>query len=77
MFASIPSFWDFYNESSINDDGKECLRLLNEIISDFDEVKIEREGGEGRGGREKKDKGTMGQERGELLLYCIILLGIE
>ncbi|XP_019850469.1 PREDICTED: adenylate cyclase type 2-like [Amphimedon queenslandica] len=38
MFASIPSFWDFYSESSINDDGKECLRLLNEIISDFDEV---------------------------------------
>jgi class 3 adenylate cyclase len=38
MFASIPNYWEFYSESSINDSGKECLRLLNEIISDFDEL---------------------------------------
>ncbi len=38
MFASIPGFWDFYHETDINSGGKECLRLLNEIIADFDEV---------------------------------------
>ena len=38
MFASIPDFWDFYNESDVNKEGIECLRLLNEIIADFDEV---------------------------------------
>ena len=40
MFASIPNFWAFYNETDINQGGKECLRLLNEIIADFDEVRI-------------------------------------
>lgn len=39
MFASIPGFWEFYNETDIEGTaGKECLRLLNEIIADFDEV---------------------------------------
>lgn len=38
MFASIPNFWEFYYETDINKGGKECLRLLNEIIADFDEV---------------------------------------
>lgn len=38
MFASIPQFKDFYTESSVNGDGLECLRLLNEMIVDFDEV---------------------------------------
>ena len=38
MFASIPDFWEFYYETDINKGGKECLRLLNEIIADFDEV---------------------------------------
>lgn len=38
MFASVPQFKEFYSESSANRDGLECLRLLNEIISDFDEV---------------------------------------
>ena len=46
MFASIPNFWDFYKEDDItwdktdtdNEGGKECLRLLNEIIADFDEL---------------------------------------
>ena len=39
MFASIPGFWEFYNETDINHGGMECLRLLNEIIADFDEVR--------------------------------------
>lgn len=38
MFASVPQFKEFYSESSANNDGLECLRFLNEIISDFDEV---------------------------------------
>lgn len=38
MFASVPQFKEFYSESSANRDGLECLRFLNEIISDFDEV---------------------------------------
>lgn len=38
MFASIPNFSDFYTEESINNGGLECLRILNEIISDFDSV---------------------------------------
>uniref|UniRef100_A0A8C6V5Y8 Adenylate cyclase type 3 n=1 Tax=Naja naja TaxID=35670 RepID=A0A8C6V5Y8_NAJNA len=36
MFASIPNFADFYTEESVNNGGIECLRFLNEIISDFD-----------------------------------------
>ena len=40
MFASIPNFWDFYVEDSITENGRECLRLLNEIIADFDEVRV-------------------------------------
>ncbi|XP_026122244.1 adenylate cyclase type 2-like [Carassius auratus] len=39
MFASVPHFFkEFYNESSVNKDGLECLRFLNEIIADFDEL---------------------------------------
>lgn len=38
MFASIPNFDDFYIELDGNNMGVECLRLLNEIIADFDEV---------------------------------------
>ncbi|KAG1929759.1 adenylate cyclase type 4-like [Pimephales promelas] len=39
MFASVPQFYkEFYNESSVNNNGLECLRFLNEIISDFDEL---------------------------------------
>uniref|UniRef100_A0A6Q2ZGI0 Adenylate cyclase type 1 n=1 Tax=Esox lucius TaxID=8010 RepID=A0A6Q2ZGI0_ESOLU len=37
MFASIPNFNDFYIELDGNNMGVECLRLLNEIIADFDE----------------------------------------
>lgn len=39
MFASIPNFDDFYIELDGNNMGVECLRLLNEIIADFDEVR--------------------------------------
>lgn len=42
MFASIPDFKEFYTESDVNKEGLECLRLLNEIIADFDEVKAAR-----------------------------------
>lgn len=42
LFASVPDFKEFYSESNINHEGLECLRLLNEIIADFDEVKIPR-----------------------------------
>ncbi|KAM3860999.1 adenylate cyclase type 3-like [Diretmus argenteus] len=43
MFASIPNFSDFYTEESINNGGIECLRILNEIISDFDSL-LDRDG---------------------------------
>lgn len=46
MFASLPNFADFYTEESINNGGIECLRFLNEIISDFDAVSRD---GAGRG----------------------------
>ena len=38
MFASIPNFWDFYQQTTISKHGIECLRLLNEIIGEFDQV---------------------------------------
>lgn len=40
MFASIANFNDFYIELEGNNEGVECLRLLNEIIADFDEVRV-------------------------------------
>lgn len=40
MFASIPGFADFYSQTEMNNQGVECLRLLNEIIADFDEVSL-------------------------------------
>lgn len=39
MFASIPGFTDYYEQKELNNQDVECLRLLNEIIADFDEVK--------------------------------------
>lgn len=39
LFASIANFNDFYIELDGNNMGVECLRLLNEIIADFDEVR--------------------------------------
>ncbi|XP_071480369.1 adenylate cyclase type 5-like [Diadema antillarum] len=38
MFASISNFSEFYVELEANNEGVECLRLLNEIIHDFDEI---------------------------------------
>lgn len=38
MFSSIPNYKEFYDESDINKQGLECLRLLNEIICDFDKL---------------------------------------
>uniref|UniRef100_T1J6T7 adenylate cyclase n=1 Tax=Strigamia maritima TaxID=126957 RepID=T1J6T7_STRMM len=38
MFVSIPNFHEFYIELDGNNQGVECLRLLNEIIADFDEL---------------------------------------
>lgn len=34
LFSSI----DFYSEDTVNNQGLECLRFLNEVISDFDAV---------------------------------------
>ena len=36
LFAAMPNFTDFYTEESVNNQGLECLRFLNEVISDFD-----------------------------------------
>ena len=38
LFASIPNYTDFYNESTVNEQGMKCLLLLNEILCDFDKV---------------------------------------
>lgn len=38
MFASMPNFSDFYTEEGVNNQGIECLRFLNEVISDYDEI---------------------------------------
>ena len=44
FFASIPNFMEFYVEIDGNNQGVECLRLLNEIIADFDEVSVDLHG---------------------------------
>lgn len=41
MFASVPNFSEFYVELEANNKGVEWLRLLNEIIADFDELLAE------------------------------------
>lgn len=38
MFAFVLDFKVFYIECDVNKEGLECLRLLNEIVVDFDEV---------------------------------------
>ena len=40
MFSSMTNFSEFYVELEANNEGVECLRLLNEIIADFDEALI-------------------------------------
>lgn len=32
----MPNFSDFYTEDDVNNQGLECLRFLNEVISDYD-----------------------------------------
>ncbi|KAE8742972.1 hypothetical protein FOCC_FOCC011402 [Frankliniella occidentalis] len=41
MFASVANFSEFYVELEANNEGVECLRLLNEIIADFDNLLAE------------------------------------
>ncbi|XP_019862822.1 PREDICTED: adenylate cyclase type 2-like [Amphimedon queenslandica] len=41
MFVAIPGFSSYYDESPVNNHGLECLRLLNEIFSDFDQLLTE------------------------------------
>lgn len=38
LFASITNFHEFYMELDLNNQGIECIRLLNEIIADFDDL---------------------------------------
>lgn len=38
MFASIPNFKDFYHQNASNKNGIECIRVLNEILVDFDQL---------------------------------------
>ncbi|XP_052126241.1 Ca(2+)/calmodulin-responsive adenylate cyclase isoform X5 [Frankliniella occidentalis] len=38
VFASITNYHEFYIELDGNNQGMECLRLLNEIIADFDQL---------------------------------------
>ena len=34
----MPNFADFYTEESVNNQGLECIRFLNEVISDYDQL---------------------------------------
>lgn len=36
LFAAMPNFSEFYTEETVNNQGLECLRFLNEVISDYD-----------------------------------------
>ena len=38
MFAACPNFNDFYTEDAVNNNGLECIRFLNEILSDYDDL---------------------------------------
>ena len=38
MFASCPNFTDHYSEDTINKNGLEWMRFLNEILSDYDDL---------------------------------------
>lgn len=38
IFASIPNYSNLYREHMFDEDGTKCLRVLNDIISDFDMV---------------------------------------
>ncbi|TKR67787.1 hypothetical protein L596_023882 [Steinernema carpocapsae] len=43
IFATITGFSENYMEQEVNGQGVECLRLLNELIADFDELLSEKE----------------------------------
>lgn len=64
MFASISNFSEFYVELEANNEGVECLRLLNEIIADFDEVIacLWQEVGKGGRGQELDGKRPRGRD---------------
>lgn len=36
--VNLYPYLDFYSEETVNNQGLECLRFLNEVISDFDAV---------------------------------------
>lgn len=40
LFKLYAFIADFYSEETVNNQGLECLRFLNEVISDFDAVSI-------------------------------------
>lgn len=40
LYINYMHILDFYSEESVNNQGLECLRFLNEVISDFDAVRI-------------------------------------
>lgn len=40
LFASIAGFDEYFEEKEIKHEGVDCLRLLNEIIAGFDEVRM-------------------------------------
>jgi hypothetical protein len=42
MFSNICNFSEFYSELDANGEGVECLRLLNEMLADFDEVSLDK-----------------------------------
>ncbi|KAM9554217.1 LOW QUALITY PROTEIN: uncharacterized protein ACWYII_035631 [Salvelinus alpinus] len=44
MFASVAGFTDYYEKKENKHEGVDCLRLLNEIIADFDEVRGDKKG---------------------------------
>jgi hypothetical protein len=39
MFADIPDFFKFYTETEVNDDGVQYLKILHEILCEFDKVR--------------------------------------
>lgn len=66
MFASISNFSEFYVELEANNEGVECLRLLNEIIADFDEVRENNlyKGRERSGSEERRNGGGQRDNEG-------------
>uniref|UniRef100_A0A672FZF1 adenylate cyclase n=1 Tax=Salarias fasciatus TaxID=181472 RepID=A0A672FZF1_SALFA len=77
MFASVPDFKEFYTECDINKEGLECLRLLNEIIADFDEVKSGKIKEGFRRGEDQDDRQHLHGRRGIGIMveFAIALMG--